>query len=195
METCCDIPMTVTTVPEVLARMRGIAAETPPGDGAGVFNSVYRRVTEKMLERLSSGGGFFHDEAFMSEMTVRFAGFWLAAYDARDDRPTAWEPLFEARSRRGVLPIQFALAGMNAHIEHDLPLAVISTCVARDCAPTDPGVRDDYEKVNDLLAEAEADIRRSFLTELERPWMTTSSVPRRTSSARGVSKRPVSSHG
>lgn len=158
--------MNVTTVPEVLSRMRTIAAETPPGDGAGVFNSVYQRVTETMLQRLNVGD-FFSDAAFMTEMTVRFASYWFAAYDAHDHIPKAWEPLFAVRSRRGVLPIQFALAGMNAHIEHDLPLAVNDTCTARQRTPTDPGVRDDYEKINDLLAEAEAAIRRSFLTELE----------------------------
>ena len=35
----------------------------------------------------------------------------------------AWAPLVERRATRGVLPIQFALAGMNAHINHDLALA------------------------------------------------------------------------
>lgn len=146
--------------------MRAIASETPPGDGAGVFNSVYRRVTDNVLERLAQGN-VFSDDAFMSELTVRFAAFWFAAYDAHDTKPRAWAPLFAVRSRRGVLPIQFALAGMNAHIEHDLPFAVVSTCTARRRTPTSPGVRDDYEKINDLLADAEAEIRRSFLTELE----------------------------
>ena len=64
-----------------------------------------------------------------------------------------------------VLPIQFALAGMNAHIAHDLPVAVVRTCRRLDATPHDAGVRDDYEKVNDLLAACEAKIRRSFLTE------------------------------
>ena len=31
--------------------MRAIATETPPGDGAGVFNNVYMRVTDKVLDR------------------------------------------------------------------------------------------------------------------------------------------------
>jgi hypothetical protein len=56
---------------------------------------------------------------------------------------------------------------MNAHIENDLPLAVVATCAARGRTPTSPGVREDYAKVNDLLADVEAAIRRSFLTEAE----------------------------
>ena len=146
--------------------MRAIATETPPGDGAGVFNNVYLRVTDHVLDRLSSGG-VFADDAFMAELTARFASFWFAAYDADGTKPQAWAPLFANRSRPGVLPIQFALAGMNAHIEHDLPLALISTCTARRRTPTSPGLHDDYEKISALLADAEAEIRRSFLTELE----------------------------
>jgi hypothetical protein len=82
-------------------------------------------------------------------------------------KPKAWAPLFAARRNKGILPIQFALAGMNAHIENDLPLAVVATCAARRRTPTSPGVREDYDKVNDLLADVEAEIRRSFLTEAE----------------------------
>ncbi|MGE2728616.1 DUF5995 family protein [Mycolicibacterium vaccae] len=159
--------MSVSTVPEVIARMRAIAAENPAPDGAGVFNGVYLRVTENMSDRLSAGG-FFTDGAFMTELTVRFADYWFAAYESGDTVPPAWEPLLTTRFHRGVLPIQFALAGMNAHIENDLPLAVLGTCLARHRTPDSPGVRSDYDKVNALLSDAEAEIRRSFLNELEK---------------------------
>jgi len=153
-------------VAAVLARMRAIAAEVPLGDGVGVFNRVYLQVTEMVLERLQEGG-VFHDDAFMAELDVRFADLWFDAYDApEDDVPRAWSPLFDSRLTPGVLPIQFALAGINAHIEHDLPLAVVRTCEARGKRPTSEGVRSDYEKVNDLLTDVEGEIRRSFLTEL-----------------------------
>jgi hypothetical protein len=118
-------------------------------------------------DRLATGGAF-HDDAFMADLDVRFAGFWFDAYDARGRKPTPWSPLFEMRSHRGVLPIQFALAGMNAHIEHDLPMAVVNTCLARGGTPDNPHVHADFDKVNDLLATVEADIRQSFLTELEK---------------------------
>ena len=32
------------------------------------------------------------------------------------------------RSETHIAPMQFALAGMNAHINHDLPMAVVKTC-------------------------------------------------------------------
>ena len=155
-------------VQAVIARMQTISAEVPDGDGVGVFNNVYLRVTEMVLDRLEQGG-VFHDDEFMADLDVRFADFWFTAYDSpAGDVPKAWDPLFDARSASGVLPVQFALAGVNAHIEHDLPLAVVRTCEANGRTPTSHGVRDDYEMVNDLLADVEAEIRRSFFTEFEK---------------------------
>lgn len=159
--------MSSTSVANVLARMHAIASEVPAGDGAGVFNNIYLQVTEKMQDRLTTGQ-FFQDDALVADLDVRFAGYWFAAYDATNDKPKPWAPLFADRSQSGILPIQFALAGMNAHIENDLPLAVVATCAARGCTPNSPGVHDDYLKVNDVLASVEADIRQSFMTELEK---------------------------
>jgi Family of unknown function (DUF5995) len=159
--------MSPTSVADVVKRMRSIAAHEPAGDGAGVFNGVYLRVTEMMLDRLTAGGTF-HDDAFVADLDVRFARYWFDAYDASGDKPKAWAALFAARALPGILPIQFALAGMNAHIEHDLPLAVIATCAARRCTPDSPGVHADYEKINDVLASVEAEIRRSFLSDVEK---------------------------
>jgi uncharacterized protein DUF5995 len=154
----------IESVADVVRRLREIDTGLDATDGVAVFNRVYLQVTEMVQERLA-GHSTFRDEPFIADLDVRFAGLWFAAHDAPADAvPTVWDPLFESRGDRGVLPIQFALAGMNAHIEHDLPLAVVRTCAGRGLAPT--GVREDYERVNDLLAGVEAGIRRSFLDEL-----------------------------
>ena len=80
--------MSPTTVADVVARMRTIATEVPASDGAGVFNGVYLRVTEMMLDRLTTGG-VFHDDAFIAALDVRFADYWFSAYDASADKPRA----------------------------------------------------------------------------------------------------------
>jgi hypothetical protein len=153
------------SVPAVIARLHGIDDELPGSDGAAVFNRVYLTVTEEVAAALERAQ-VFRDPVFMAHLDVTFAGLWLDAYDAPDgDVPKAWAALFESRHDHSVLPIQFALAGMNSHIAHDLPVAVVRTCRDLGAAPHDAGVRDDYEKVNDLLAACEAKIRRSFLTE------------------------------
>jgi hypothetical protein len=154
------------TIPDVIDRLRRIGEELPADDGLGVFDRMYLDVTRTVDERLRGASGFA-DPAFMGDLDVRFAGLWLAAYDAASAGravPKAWAPLVEQRRSR-CLAIQFALSGMNAHIEHDLPLAVVETCLARGVSPLRPSVRADYDAVNRLLASVETGIRRSFLAE------------------------------
>jgi hypothetical protein len=151
--------------------MREIDAEWSPGDGAAVFNRVYLAVTERIAEIVAGSAShpaIFRDSPAMVELDVRFANLWLTAYDAEAAGrrlPPAWRPLFEA-SRGERLPIQYALAGMNSHIEHDLPIAVVATCRALGLEPED--IHADYEAVNDLLAQVESSIRRSFLDDVGR---------------------------
>jgi hypothetical protein len=163
---------TVRTVPEVIARMREIDADLPADDGVRVFNRMYLTVTERIGAMLSDTGSnhatTFRKGAAMAELDVRFAGLWLAAYDAdKAGRPVAraWRPIFEAR-RGGRLPVQYAVAGMNTHIEHDLPLAVVDTCRALGLDPDE--LHDDYEAVNEVLAQVESGVRRSFLDAVGR---------------------------
>jgi Family of unknown function (DUF5995) len=156
-----------TTVDGVIQRLRTIQSTLPPSDGVAVFNDMYLDVTERVAVAIDADD--FTDAAFMVELDVRFANRWLVAYDtAAGGRkpPSAWKPLFEGRGALGVLPIQHALAGMNAHIEHDLPLAVVETCRARRTHPGERSVRQDYDRVNDILASVESEVRRSFLTAI-----------------------------
>lgn len=156
-----------TTVDGVLDRLRTIQRMLPAADGVAVFNGMYLDVTERVAAALDADD--FADAAFMVELDVRFANRWLLAYYAAaagGQPPSAWKPLFEERGTVGVLPIQHALAGMNAHIEHDLPLAVVETCRARRTHPGSEAVRQDYDRVNDVLASVESEIRRSFLTAI-----------------------------
>ena len=62
----------------------------------------------------------------------------------------------------GVEPIQFALAGMNAHINYDLPPAVVATCNQVSSPPLDGSHHTDYQKVDSLLDAAEQSVRESF---------------------------------
>ena len=70
--------------------------------------------------------------------------------------PRAWAPLFEARAKPRIAPIQFALAGMNAHINHDLCLALVATCkeLGLGLDLGSPQHRD-YLKVNAILERVE----------------------------------------
>jgi hypothetical protein len=160
-----------TTVDGVIGRMREIDAALAADDGVAVFNRVYLTVTERMSEIIALPGDAairIAEAQVLADLDVRFANLWLAACDAEAARrsvPTPWRPLFESRGGSR-LPVQYAIAGMNSHIEHDLPIAVVETCKAHGLAPAD--VHQDFEAVNDVLAQIEAPIRRSFLDAVGR---------------------------
>jgi hypothetical protein len=155
--------MPVVSVAEAITRMEAIEASLPAADGLACFNRMYLDVTKQVNSQLSQG--FFADPAFMTQLDVDFANLYFAAADvAADPRavPLAWRPLVERRAVPGIEPIQFALAGMNAHINHDLPLAMDSTCAALATAPGAGPHLTDYQKVDQLLDAAEQSIRQSF---------------------------------
>jgi len=156
-------PAAVTSVAGAIAQMAAIDAATAPGDGLACFNRMYLGVTREVDSEL--GQGFFADPAFMTALDVAFANLYFTAAGAAGDPaavPLAWRPLIEQRAAAGIEPIQFALAGMNAHINHDLPLAVVSTCTELATAPAAGAHLADYQKVDQLLDAAEQSVRQSF---------------------------------
>ena len=143
--------------------MEAIGTALPATDGLACFNRMYLEVTQQVLARL--GQGFYADPAFMTQLDVTFAGLYFSAVGAAADPaavPLAWRPLMQQRANAGIEPVQFALAGMNAHINHDLPLAVAATCAALATSPDAGAHFADYQKVDQLLDAAEQAVRQSF---------------------------------
>jgi hypothetical protein len=163
------IPQTpVSSIAEAVARMEAIGEALPAADGFACFNRMYLDVTQQVGSRLQQG--FFADPAFMTELDVTFANLYFAAAGAADDPaavPLAWQPLAEQRATAGIEPVQFALAGMNAHINHDLPVAMVRTCAALATEPEAGSHPADYQKVDQLLDAVEQSVRQSFETEAE----------------------------
>lgn len=160
------VSRTSDAIGRVVADMVAEREKLARADGIGVFVDVYRQVTELVAQRVMDDT--FHDPAFVERLDVVFAGIFLdVPRDLAAGRPVskAWAPLVERRTTPGVLPVQFALAGMNAHINHDLALAVVRTCAEVRREPTAPHVRDDFERVNAVLAEVVRPVRQSFLDE------------------------------
>jgi hypothetical protein len=156
-------PVPLSTVAEVIAHMEAIETALSAADGLACFNRMYLEVTRQVNSEL--GQGFYADPAFMTHLDVAFASLYFGAADAAANpatAPLAWRPLMEQRANKGIEPIQFALAGMNAHINHDLPLAVVSTCAALGTSPDAGEHFADYQKVDQLLDAAEQSIRQSF---------------------------------
>ncbi|GAB2747644.1 DUF5995 family protein [Streptomyces bullii] len=150
------------SVDTVVCRMRALDAALPAQDGVAVFNRVYLTVTEAVDRCVDTGG--FADARAAITLDVRFAERYLAAVEATagERRPPAcWRPLFQFRRHPGVRPLQFALAGINAHIGHDLALAVVDTCRTLDCEPAE--LEDEFDRVGDLLVSLEERIREELM--------------------------------
>jgi hypothetical protein len=145
------------TIAEVLARMREIESELPRRDGVACFTRLYAAVTEAV----ETEDGFAAPE-FLTRLDVRFANLF---FDALEDPPRAWAPLVDARVRPGVAPLQFALAGMNAHINRDLPVALVETC-AELGLELERGSPEhaDFLAVNQLLVTVERRVKRELVT-------------------------------
>jgi hypothetical protein len=148
--------------------MNAIAGQLPAADGVARFNHLYLEETVSVDTAVHAAG--FEDPEFIRALDVVFAGLYFAAIDASgagQPVPRSWAPLFAARSDTRIAPIQFALAGMNAHINHDLPLALVSTFEARSVEPSEDSPQHrDYLKVNDTIAATEARVKQEFLTGL-----------------------------
>ncbi|MFJ3232991.1 DUF5995 family protein [Streptomyces sp. NPDC086787] len=152
----------LTPVDTVVARMRALDEALPERDGVAVFNRVYLAVTEEVERGLEAEQ--FTDPRAAATLDVRFAERYLAAVAAVADGrrpPACWRPLFQLRRHPGVRTLQFALAGINAHIGHDLALAVVDTCHALGCEPVD--LEDEFDRVGDLLASLEERVREDLM--------------------------------
>jgi hypothetical protein len=145
-----------------LARLRALDSAWPASDGVAVFNGVYLSVTEEIARRIDAGE--FQDRRAAITLDALFAERYLSAAEtatAGGRPPACWQPLFRCRAHPHVAPLQFAMAGINAHIGHDLALAVIDTCHALDCAP--PQLRSAFEQVGEILALLEERIREEVM--------------------------------
>jgi hypothetical protein len=156
------------TMPDVIARMGALDAALPTKDGVAWFNKLYLRVTERVQERHVEGA--FQSPGFLERLDVAFADLYFRAYDAvqagnPDAVSKAWAPLFAAREKSAIAPIQFALAGMNAHINYDLPIGLVEVCADLGL-PIEAGTphHTDFEHVNELLEQVEEDVKRWFAT-------------------------------
>jgi hypothetical protein len=171
-----DLP-TDTTVEHVVERLTAIERDldgffSPDGsgpaarrdhpplpDGVACFNGMYLRVTEAVRDALPG----FENPAFVERLDVLFAEFYFQAYEAATAGAwisKAWAPLFAGRAARDVVALQFAIAGMNAHINNDLAHALVLTWddLGVDERGDTPEKRD-YDRVNDILKSVETEIK------------------------------------
>jgi hypothetical protein len=141
------------TIAQVLATMQTLDGLMADGDGLKWFNWLYLQVTQAVETRVAAGG--FGDPQWLAELDVQFARLYfnaLAGWLAGSAAASCWTALFSRRSQTAVARIQFALAGINAHINHDLALAIDATCKITYTEPAHgSALYRDYTGVNGTL--------------------------------------------
>jgi hypothetical protein len=141
-----------------LERLEGLQVTwTAAGDRRAYFAEAYGAMTTAMLTGVSDGG--FADEVWVGRLLDRFADYYFEAVDAYDALadgracPRVWLDAFECCRRDDLSRLQVVLLGINAHINHDLPLALAD--VLDDWDELDEAVRAgrlaDHEQVNTVI--------------------------------------------
>jgi hypothetical protein len=156
-----------STYAEVLVRLISLETEVGESDGLYWFTRLYREMTAAVAERATQGA--FKDPEFLEALDCNFAELYFDAVRSfvRNDgaTPRAWWPLFEARTSRRRAPLQFALGGVNAHINRDLPVALVTTYEEAGGAPTVGSERhEDYLAINAVLADVHARTKTFLIT-------------------------------
>jgi Family of unknown function (DUF5995) len=144
-----------TSIPGVITVMQSIDGLLPGNDGLKWFNKLYLMVTQGI-----DGGPpqtAWKDPAWLTRLDVVFASYYfkaIATYLQGTSTASSWGALFESRQAQGIDRIQFALAGLNAHINHDLAFALIDTNQQMNLQPTlQSPEHGDYQTVNGILAQ------------------------------------------
>jgi Family of unknown function (DUF5995) len=151
-------------VADAVELLRALEEALPPEDGVVPFLRLYRAVTEAVEHEVVPGGDYA-DPRFVRWLDVVFARRFFRALRDAEECPRAWAPLFETRTKPGIAPLQFALAGMNAHVNRDLPFALVETWRALGLEPKrgSPQQRD-FERLNTLLEETEEQVKAELVS-------------------------------
>jgi hypothetical protein len=135
----------------------------PPTDGVKWFAWLYADVTRAVAHLFDEGE--LESPEFMGDLVIRFGNTFLASVKDPASAPRAWQPLFERRHDRSVAPLQFAMAGLNAHVGAELPVGLADAAEKRGI---DLGraraEHADWTRINSTIAEVEPAAKHYLLT-------------------------------
>ncbi len=157
------------TIAEVIAALEAIDSLLPDTDGLKWFNWLYLTVTKAVDGNIATGT--WHNPAWLTQLDVVFASLYLSALSGwltpGETAPKCWCVLFDARNDAKLARVQFALAGINAHIDHDLSEAVVETCRQFGIVPVHQSPEYlDYTQVNNILDPIVNQAKAQLLTGL-----------------------------
>jgi hypothetical protein len=141
-------------IEDLIGRMEGLLESLhAAGDQRQYFHATYLRTTIAVVGKLRGGG--FSDAGWVERWDAAFADLYLDALQTalagrRPARP--WDVAFSAPV--GLPPLRHVLLGMNAHVNYDLPQALLAVITDEEFA--DPVLlarrESDHRAVDDVLA-------------------------------------------
>jgi hypothetical protein len=157
----------VNSVPELLDELRRLEHSLSAGNGVKWFVRLYHEVTEALALELN--GGDLEDPVFLELLVLVYGNSVLNVCEDAEQRSSriarAWAPLFERRHDERVAPLQFAIAGLNAHTNHDVPVGLVHACRSTGIAPdSDSPQYRDYMKMTALLRRTADQVKGWLLT-------------------------------
>ena len=162
-----DTPDTIGAVITMLQQAQTILDELPPSAAANrvsAFNSLYLTITKRVDGALVTG---VNSPEFLELLDVQFAKRYFAALDQwnrdQEDTPDVWEVLFKRAGDERLSRLVAAMLGVNAHINHDLSLALVATWNEVG-PPVDDTIHPDYLLINQIFYEEIPPLRRGFST-------------------------------
>lgn len=159
----------VHTIPDVVAVFEAIENTVPTTDGLHWFNWLYLAVTKSVGASMSTRQ--WNNPAWLERLDIVFGGLYLKGLREclRHDTgaPRCWHVFVNSRHDGRLARIQFAMAGMNAHINHDLSAAVVETCRQMGLHPAHGSdIHSDFTQVNELLENLIDTAKRQLLVGL-----------------------------
>jgi len=156
------------TISDVLQTLQTIDTTCIDDDGLKWFNWLYLQVTQAVEVQVAASG--FSDPAWLAQFDVQFARLYIAALKCSlsgEAAPACWQVLFNCRNQAAIARIQFALAGVNAHINRDLPEAIVATCQVTGTTPDHGGTHyNDYTALNSTLDSLIESAKRTLAVRL-----------------------------
>lgn len=174
-------------VAAVVAQLQHRLDTLPPAAAyRRTFLEIYVRITEAVGRAVAAGD--FEDSEWVSRWDVAFAGLFLAAHDADASGGAVPRPWRLALGTDPALPpLVHVLVELNAHVNWDLPQALLAVMSDDDLdAPDLVASRlRDHDRINEVLAARTVDEGRrlngGFLGRLTVPlntWLTHRFLPR-----------------
>jgi len=158
-------PKGIADVLAIQVLVQSILDQLPPSPAnnrVAAFNKLYLTITRRVDTALQTTAKW---PEFLELLDVEFAKRYFLALDLwnrdRVETPDVWEVLFRRAGDTEMSELIAAVLGVNAHINHDLSLALISTWEQLG-PPEDDTIYPDYLLVNQIFYEEIQPLRRGF---------------------------------